>query len=308
MKKCILIIPILLFLLSACNKSNGEHVATISNDTIVFEFEPNLLVKTEQYLKTDSLNPKIVKEAYYSDSLLLREIYCNNYMSSEYDGSTDAEYVYCYNKNKRLILKYCIESFLKGDTVRYQYQYFDENNNCEILIYDCRKRLKNDSISDRCMITEDDYTKDRIWQYKTKWIKKYDEQNRLIEHAKSITDSSRQCQNLYTYKYQGNKLVEKKSFLNNNIPYWTEVYEYNGDSIKMAHTNHDSFPIPFYTKITISDKKGNPIVSKKFDNNGGLMRVYRYSYDDNDRLKTMRCFNGENELKVTHSLVYSILE
>lgn len=305
MNRCILLIPVVIFFLSACSKQNPKIRTTlaISSDTTILYFEPSLIVRTIQYLKEDSLNLMLVKEEFYSDSLLLKEIYCNNYMSSEYDGTTDAEYLYYYNKNKQLVLKYCVESFWEGDTIKYQYQYYNGNTNCNILVSDCRRRLKNDSISHRCIVSDDNYTEERVWKYMTTITKKYQE-GRLIEQLEPIEREYNRKQNRYTYEYDGDKLLKKMSFLDNKIPYWTESIEYKKDTIKTTHVNHDSFPIPFYTEIQTLDTNGNVILLEKYDNNNLLMRRYRYTFDIDGRLVKMQCFNGKDELKVTHIITY----
>lgn len=299
---------LILFFNIACKFNNTEGTKmTISADSLLFDFKPNLQITTQQYLGEDSLNLKIVKIAHYLDTLLLDEKYYNNYMSSEYDGTSDAEYLYYYNKNKQLVLRYTIESFLRGDTVKYQYQYYNENNDCTILVSDCRRRLKNDSTFNRHMITEDDFTEERIWKYSKTIVEKHDEQGRLVEWTESAKEGYDKKQDRYTYEYEGDKPIKKTSFFNDNIPQCTETFEYKKDTIKIISTIHDSSPIPFYIEIETLDSLGNVISRDKYDDKNNLMRRHEYSFDLDNRLIKMQCFNGKHELKVTHKLVYKSL-
>lgn len=262
---------------------------------------------THQYLKNDSLTLKIVKEECFLDGLLLKEEYRNDYMSSEYDGTANAEYLYNYNKEKRLIRKYCIESFMDNDTVKYEYLYSRNSNDVKILISDYRKRFKKKS-KNNSIVTEEDYTTNRTWKDEKIWIKKYDDKNRLIEHYEPTNDIYSNSQNRYTYKYENDKLVEKKSFLSDNTLYWTEILKYKGDSIITTHTNENHFPIPFYTEIQLLDENESTILLERFNDKNILMRRYKYVYDSQNRLIRMQCFNEKNELMVTHKLTYELLK
>lgn len=294
MHKYILILTTFVITITACNNKNYNDVkskATLSNDTIVHEFEPNRKVTTSQFLKSDSLNTKIVNIQYFSDSLILNDIYCNDYMSSEYDGTADAEYHYYYNNERKLLFKY---SYCWLDTSKYQCQYFNENNNCHILKYNYSGEINN--------VSHPDSAEDSIWVYASTFIERNDKLGNRLEYF----DSPNRIR--YTYKYANDKLIEEKSFINDNIPYWTENIEYKNDTIKRTHINHDSFPIPSYTEFEVLDKNGNIISLEKYDDKNRLMRRYKYSFDSENRLIKMQCFNENDELKVTHTLTYELLK
>lgn len=245
----------MLVLIIACNspKERGNVNLRPITDTLIVELKPNRLVKTKQFKDGDSLNITIAKEEYFYDNILIREIY-RNYMTSEYDGRGDGEYQYFYNKEKKLIFEYYIES-PSGDTVKNIYKYFKNSRDCHVLVYDYRRRLKKD-MPHGDLITDEDLTEKRIWLYNTMWINTYDDKNRLIQHYIPIKDSSYTNQNRYTFRFEKDKLVEESSFLDDNKPYYSEKYEYNNDQIVMTHINFDNWPIPFYPEKQDLTKAG----------------------------------------------------
>ncbi len=310
MRQHLLTILILISFIS-CNEPKNKSNSSLERlaDTIIIDLLPNRVVKTLQFINGDSLKSKIAKEEYYNDRMIVKEVY-RKYMTSEYDGYGDGEYQYFYNKEKKLILEYYIE-LPSEDTVMYRYQYFKNSRDCHVLAYDLRRRLKS-GVPHGDIIQEEDLTERRIWLYDRMWINSYDKNDKLIRHFEPIKEFSITNQNLYTYKYKNNKLVEEKSFLNNSILYYSEIYEYKKNEILMTHYNHDlekdnTWTLPFYHEITKLDNNGNAIIIEKYDNKELLMRRYINAYDNRNRLVKMECYDEKNDLKLSHKLFYDVV-
>jgi hypothetical protein len=289
-------------------KYNKQLVTEPCIDTTVVEFKPNFIVKTKQFLNGDTLKWQLSKIEYFYDSLIIKEIY-HNHMTSENNAFVDGEYQYFYDKNNRLKFKYYIES-TSGDTTKSCYEYFNNNRDYNELVYDFKRRLKS-GMPHGDIIEEDDLTKERIWLYNETITHFYDDSNNLIQLYQPIIDKDFIVQNKYTYKYQGNKLIEENSYLNDTVLYWTEKYEYKPDEIIMTHNNikekNNKWIIPYYFEISKLDKYGNVIEIEEIDNNKKLMNRFLNSYDLKNRLIKMECFDNQNNLKVCHKLQYELL-
>jgi hypothetical protein len=303
---------LILILIISCNepKNNGNSSLEPIADTIIVNLLPNRVVKTEQFTNGDSLKSKIAKEEYFNGSLIVKEVY-RNYMTSEYDGFGDGEYQYFYNKEKKLIHEFYIES-PSGDTVKSIYKYFKNSKDCHIYVYDFRRRLRSD-MPHTDIIQEKDLTEKRIWLFNTMYINSYDKNDNLIRHYEPPKEFYYTNQNLYTYRYKGNKLIEEDSYLNDSILYWTEKYVYKKNEIIMTHDNlkrdkEDKWLLPFYIEITKLDNKGNAVNIEKYDNKEVLMRRYINAYDNKNRLVKMECFNEKNDLKLSHKLYYEAVQ
>jgi len=308
MRHLFLTIIVILFATFCIATKEKDNRQTLLSDTTFVDFKPNRVVKTEQFLNVDSLNQKITKIEYYHDSIKVRETY-RNYMTSEYDGAVNGDYYYYYNKNKRLIRRDLIEQ-PSCDTVRQNYRY-PNNQSCNITVFDCRRRLKA-NMPHGDLITEGDKTTERIWLYDRTWTNTYNEKNKLIEYYEPIKDKSYSAQNRYTYKYENDKLIEENSFLNDTTLYYTEKFEYKDNEVSMNHVNRNlekdnKWILPFYSEILKLDKNRNIVLIEKYDNKRTLMRKYINLYDKNNRLIKMKCFDGNNKLRVTHNLHYETL-
>lgn len=291
MNKFLLVLCFVISMFACSGKKNNEKIGTPNSDTIVYEFNPNQTITTFQYLDDDSLNLQIVQIKCLSDSLLLREVYCNSYMTSEYDAITDSEHIYYYNKEKKLLIHY---SYCWLDSSKYVYRYFNGNNDCHIIRYRYIGKTKEELDS----VLE----KDARWQYFMTSTEKYDDLGNLVNSYDAHNEIR------YAYKYKNNRLVEEKACRDNDVPYWTESIEYKNDTVKRAHVNHDSFPIPCYTEYEVLNNDNNVISREKYDNENDLMRRYEFSYDSEKRLAKMQCFDEKGELKVTHHLKYESMK
>jgi len=304
------LLGIIALLLCCCinSKNNFSTKTELKIDTIAIDLNPNQYNKTIQYINGDILNGKTAKEEFYFDTLLIKEVY-KNYMTSEYDGYGDGEYQYFYNKDKKLIIKYYIES-PSGDSTKYIFKYFS-NRDCEVTVYDFRKRLKS-NMPHGDEIGPEDFNEYRTWFYKCKWINSFDENNKLIKHYEIKKNPSRTSQNLYIYKYQDNKLIVAKSFLNDSVLYWSEKYEYSHIEIKMIHNNvpdkDNSWILPYYYEKTKLDNHGNDTLIEKYDDKKNMMRRYLKKYDSKNRLIRLECFNEKNILKLKHIIVYEMIK
>lgn len=302
-----------IFMLCTCcscfnSKNNAITKSELRTDTIAVDLSPNIYIKTIQYVDGDSLKGKVAKEQFYCDSILIKEVY-KNYITSEFDGYGDGEYQYFYNKNKKMILKYFIES-PSGDSIKYIYKYFT-NKDSEVTVYDFRRRLKP-NMPHGDIIEPEDLTEKRIWLYDTKWINSYDGNNNLIRHYEINKNPSMTNQNLYTYKFSNNKLIETKSFINDSVLYWSEKYNYSGREINMIHDNigekDNSWILPFYSEKIRLDNIGNKTMIERFDNKGKLMLRYENKYDLKNRLVKMECYNEESVLKLRHVISYELIK
>lgn len=289
----------------SCNRAEKSEPQI---DTTIVKYEPNRIVKTEQFMNSDSLKKRISKIEYYYDNLLIKEIYRHNW-TSEYECSVDGDYQYFYDKNKKLKFKYFIE-LLSGDTVKYCYKYYDNGLDYDMLIYDFRKRLKAGKPHGDVIMPEN-LTEKRIWLYDKSWEYKFNKQGKLIQRYQPIKDNSITVQNKFTLKYIDNRLQEENSFLNDTCLTWTEKYEYHIDEIIMTHDNLEKggkWTIPIYYEITKQDKNGNIIVITELDEEKKLMRKYLKSYDDSNRLVRMECYDNHYKLRITHKLNYENVE
>jgi hypothetical protein len=314
MKKCLLTISIIIAVYScSLTKKFGpsnKHQIEPCIDTTFITYKPNLIVTTQQFLNGDSIEGLISKIEYFHDSILVKEIY-RGHMTSEYEGLGDGDYQYFYDKNKKLKFKYFID-YRSGDTTKYCCEYFINNRDYKELEYDLRRRLKT-GMPHGDIIEEKDLTKERIWLYNTTRIHFYNENNNLIELYEPTKESDITIQNKYTFKYQGNKLVEEDSYLNDTTLYWTEKFVYKTDEIILTHDNlniekGNKWLIPFYIKITKLNKQGNPTSIEEIDNNKTLMTRFLNFYDSNNRLIKIECFDKQNNLKVCHKIHYEKIE
>lgn len=303
-----LLVTLVLILTNACieSKDKGKVNLELMTDTLIVELLPNRVVRTDQFINGDSLKSKISREEYFNDCLIVKEVY-RNYMTSEYDGYGDGENQYFYNKGKKLILKYFIESS-DGDTVKFSYQYFTNNRECNITVSDLRKRLKK-NMPHGDVIEPEDLTEKRVWLFSTMWKNSYDKNNRLIQHYEPIKDNSNTNQNRYTYKYHKGELIEADSYINDSTLYWTEKYEYKENEIIMTNDNlkkesDGDWLLPFYIEITKLDQNKNKIIIEKYDNKRVLMRRYLNKYDEKNRLIKTDCFDEKNNLKLSQRLIY----
>ncbi len=306
MKQYLLIMGIIfpVFICTANNKSKTINQEPFIDSSVV-KYKPNRIVRTEQFLNSDSLKKSTSKIEYYYDSLILKEVYIYNW-EDDVTRSPLGEYDYYYDKNKCLKFKYFIDA-KSGDTLKYCYKYSSQNRNYSILIYDCKKRLRSD-LPHTDIILSDDLTKERIWLYSKTYEYKFNNTGQLIQQYEPINDKSVYVQNNYTRKYKNNQLTEERSYLNDTILCWIKKYEYTNNEIIMIQTNPRRKTLPYSYSISQTDRNNNILTTETTDNNKKLMYRYIYSYDEKTRLILMKYFNYNNQLKLTHILHYETPE
>lgn len=296
----------LFFVINSCNETKELNVKhTFIPDKKIIDLKPNRIVKTYQFLKGDSTKKWIAKTEFWHDTLIVKEVY-RNYMTSEFIGFGDGDYYYYYDKNRKLRRRDFVEK-PSGDTVRQEYKY--HHNECKVFIYDCSRRLKL-GMAHGDVVTEEDLTAKRIWLYNKMRIIKYDNKNRIIETYEPLKYDYYISQNRYTYRFEGDKLIEAKSFLNDTILYYTEKYKYQGDESIMNHFSYDEekkCPLLSYSETSRKDKNGNIIEVEKYDENKVLLRKDVKVYDNQNRLIKMESFDGNKTLKVSHLLYFEKL-
>jgi hypothetical protein len=296
-----LFIPTLALLIGCmgCLSDNRDYNNLVQlSDTLVVKLKPNLVVEIYQFKNGDSSNIKLVGEEYYYNQFKLSCKY-SDYWESEFDGISDGESHFYYNKHGKLICQKYSGGISPFDTILNKTYYYKTKRISRTEQYTYAPISDEDDEWD-CDYVSDSTTK-RKWRYDGATFISHDKYNQMIKYYEVGVDN---CQKVETkYIFHHNRLSEVYSYYEKNEPSYVETYSYYKDSISMFHRNCDSFPIPFYNELSKVDKNGNVLTLIKFDNKNKFMHKASYAYRNN-RLVHYDFYNEANQLKVSHIYKY----
>lgn len=138
-----------------------------------------------------------------------------------------------------------------GDSSKTIYYYNKSGQKIKEEHFDYKRRIKKDSDKGLgrpggCIVTEEDYEKERTWEKTSEINFEYDSNgNKILYDAAQLHFTG---QNKYTWAYdEKNRIIEHSSFSDNTLN-WTERFEYFQDGYRFTRTWYDSDGNPKHLK------------------------------------------------------------
>lgn len=258
-----------------------------------------------QYLNNDSINPKLVLQQIFNEhGKILTETY-KDFQEDTYTHMTDGKYSYLYNDTILVMRRF--ESNITDDSKT-------------IYFYDKHKRLKRRehfSFQKRlkkgvdkglgclggCIITEDDYEKERIWIQTSITDYTYDKRgNKILADATKLHYAA---ENKYIWAYDSENRISEHSVYVDNKLFYTEKFSYFKNGHKITNIGRDSSPIPDKTRTYYLNKDGKTIKEIIETTAGELIGTITYSYGSDRRIFRRVYYNSEGNPTVTHIYKYN---
>ncbi|MEQ8238048.1 MAG: hypothetical protein RIA69_02495 [Cyclobacteriaceae bacterium] len=305
------IIPILILLIS-CSSPTKEHLVTQIPPIIEFDKGGQATDLCKEYLVSIRNERSLLKTSYY---------FANGKIDSE-DHHLNSTWT---RKGKRIYYDYQDTLLVQrrlyldnGDSTKAIYHYDDNGLLLKEEHYDFEKRIREDvdkglGSSEGCIITEDDYEKERTWRRRSIINYQYDSLGRKIEYYAPSIHWNRQ--NRYTWIYDdNNRVVEHRSYDHNRL-IWAKTYSYETNSLEITRTwfdhegnpqhlkkNHEYSPELTF-RYTLNEIE-QPITEVVSNEKGELRSQETSKYDEEGRIVETKQFNSEGQHLTTHLFEY----
>ena len=269
-----------------------------------------------QYGGEDSSKAKTTKVITYDKQGRVTSETYNGFKESSSIGTSDVTHFYYYRDS---LLSRRGSIYPSGDSSKIIYEYDKRGFLNREIHSDFEKRIRNDvdkglGRPGGCIITEEDYEKERTWK-KTSIINfTYDKQgNKLEYYAPKIHWGS---QNRYIWVYDDqNRIIEHSSFEDSRL-IWKEVFSYSDFSYKFIRTWYDHNGQPqhlkeksweYWQQYTFTyklDNEGRQIEEIVSNEKGEVTSRTTTEYNEFGMVSMTIKYNKENEPDMTHIYKY----
>lgn len=195
-----------------------------------------------QFEGVDSTNKKIVlTETYNSRGLLIYQTY-SDYKETYLTSMSDASYSYFYQDT--LLTQMASLNMQWGDSSKSLYFYNEKHQQIKYQYYSFEKRLKENidkglGSTGGCLVTEEDYEKERTWELTDESIFEYDAKKRTISELATLK-SSYSMSDKSTWEYDSlDRVVKCFDFRDEQLSTLKE-YTYFERGFKIKTTSYDS--------------------------------------------------------------------
>ena len=272
--------------------------------------------KVFQYAGNDSVNKILVSEKTYNTKGQITSYYYRGYQESSSISNSDSKYFNFY-QDTLLVLSTSIDE--NKDSSKTIYYYNTSGQKTKEEHFDYKRRLKKDSDKGfgrpgGCIVTDNDYEKNKTWEKTSEINFKYDSNgNKILYDATKLHFTS---QNKYTWTYdEQNRVVEHNSFDDTRL-IWTERFDYFDGGYKFTRTwyDYDGNPQhlkeknyeywPQYTFRYKFNNKGLVIEEKVTTEKGELTSSETTMYNSSGKIIRSTKFNSKGQPDITHIYVY----
>lgn len=201
------------------------------------------------FTEEDSLSKNLLKiSVFYTGKRLESE---THHLSSSFTKSgTKCFYDY---QDTLLVQRRSVDS--EKDSTKTIYSYNEHGQLVKEGYFNYKRRMREDVGrglgSGGCMVTEDDYERERSWQKINEINFTYDAKNRKIQYYTPLIYGGGQNRYTWTYNHNG-KVAEYNSYEDDRL-IWTEKYSYSELGYEMKRTWFDENGNPKHLK----EKKGH---------------------------------------------------
>lgn len=272
--------------------------------------------KVFQYAGIDSLNKKLVSEELYNSKGQLISYYYNGFQESSSVSKRDSKYFNFY-LDSLLVLSTSIDE--NNDSTKTIYLYNASGQKIKEEHFDYKRRLKKDSDKGfgrpgGCIVTEEDYEKNKTWEMTSEINYKYDSNgNKILYDATKLHFTS---QNKYTWTYDEQYRVLEHCSFNDTKLIWTEQFEYFKDGYKFTRTwyDYDGTPKqlkeksweywPQYTFTYKLNANGRVIEEIVMTEKGELTSSETTLYNSSGKIIKNTKFDSKGQPDITHIYLY----
>ncbi len=272
---------------------------------ISISYETNDVCSTYYFFATDTLNPIIARVLSNDQAGREKEVIYTSFES--YVPATSL--IFYDSLGKKSIEYYRIdEKDLRQTLTKTLYHYNEKAQLIQSVSFDFKRRIKKDvdkglGRPGGCIITEDDYEKQKSWALVSIWNYKYNNLGQLIEKIAPILNST---QDHYLYSYDSSGRLKEERSLEGNRLIWIENYTYsqNGyeftriwfeeDGTRGKEWNELLTPIDTFRYKT---DKFNNVTEELVIEEGGrqVSKDYKF-YDIQNRLRRHEIYNDTAKL------------
>lgn len=295
-------------------KRAGSNYLLPKEREIGIKYETKDVCSTYYFHANDTLHPSIARVLSYDLEGREKEVIYNSFES--YIPATSL--VFYDNLGKKSTEYHRIDEKGKRQALTKTLYYYDEKAQLiQSVSFDFKRSIKKDvhkglGRQDGCLITDDDYEKQKSWALVSVWNYKYDNLGRLIEKIASELNST-QDRYLYSYDAMG-RLKEERSLDGDRI-IWIENYTYrkNGyeftriwleeDGTRRKEWNGRLTPIDTFRFKT--DKFNNVTEEIVIEEGGDYVSKDCKFYDTQNRLRRHEIYN--DSAKIIGYYVYNYI-
>ncbi len=299
---------ILLIFLFSCRLDNQKvqnSDYTLPNDKgINFHYTTHDECRTYYFFATDTTKPILSRIIGYDEKGNEKEV-----VYHFYESYVPATSIVFYDSSGRTSERYyrIDEKPGFGSLSKTLYEYGEGDRLIKSISFGFEKRIRKDvdkglGRPGGCIITEEDYEKNKSWEISSVWIYKYDEAGKLIEKLAPIINST---QNRYTYKYDEKGRLSEERSLENERLIWIESYTYNDGGYEYTRTWYENgqrskdYNGKFEPIDTIRhriDKFGNETDEQTIEEGGRQISRHKKYYDDKNRIIRNEIYDENDKL------------
>ncbi len=269
------------------------------------EFKHFTNIQIYQFLANDSSKSKITYSAKLNPQGKIIAEYYKDYKTDSGNGRADVLTKNEYDKSGKIIIStnYYTGSFM-SDEIQKTFYYYSDTLLTRIEAYEFKKRLKKDidkglSRPGGCIITPDDYEKERTWELARMQLFQYNNQGKKV---KSYSPVSQGSHNGFEYSYNDKgELLTEKSFDKDKLLY-TERYEYK-NTVTTSVLTWDSHDWGSTKRIFTRDQKNKKLLKEQVIQ-GENEYVHIYIYNLKGQLVKYIAYDSLGKINLTHIYKY----
>jgi len=233
-----------------------------------------------QYAQNDSLNIKLTRSEQLDSLGRVAAVNSERFQINNYTFTSSGKTYRHYDDNGKLIyvINHRRDPNISDPNITFSVQTYSVDKLTNRKRYIFRSRIKEESKYNHMLSSED--FEPPTWQLESDEYFYYDERGRLIEsNAPELFTSS---QNRYTYTYDENDQLLKKTSYSGEKVIWKEHYTHRNDTTSYERVwfndgkPDDSRTVLGFTEVYNSDGK---IIYEKTEREGEVSREFEYIYN-----------------------------
>jgi hypothetical protein len=303
-----IILSVLIVGCSSSTKQEEQSEKPITNDDLLVVDTNNVFehfedVQVFQYFGNDSLNGKITHSRKLDANGNVIAEYYKDYKTDKGNGRADILEINEYNgKNQLIISTSYFETFQRGEVTK-SFYYYKDTLVVRVESFEFKRRMRSDvdkglGSPGGCIVTSEDYEKERTWKVSRIVLYEYDSNGRKTLSYSPIFNSS---YNRFKYQYDtdGNLTVEKS--LDESRHLYTTNYQYQLNQT-ISDLQWDNKDWGGTKRIKTFDNNGNLVKESTIQKNKEWIDIYKYNIEG--KLVRFIAYDNDGEINLTHIYVY----